>query len=122
MKILIVEDDKDTLTLVHHFLQETDFKVVTCRRGDEALDMVIKEQPDLAIIDGLLPGIHGFELSKIIKEDKSLKKNPKVLIMSSVYKGLKYKSEAITKYKADDYIIKPINKSELLKKVNKLLK
>jgi DNA-binding response OmpR family regulator len=122
MKILIVEDDKDTLTLIHHYLKDTEFEVITCRRGDEALDMAIEEKPDLAIIDGLLPGIHGFELCKMIKEEKSLKKHPKVMIMSSVYKGIKYKGEVIDKFKADDYIIKPLKKPELLEKIDKLLK
>lgn len=122
MKILIVEDDESTVDLIRHFLKDSGFKVITCKRGDEAFQMVIDERPDLAIIDGLIPGIHGFELCKKIKKDPELKKRPKVIVMSSVYKGPKYKDEVMQDFSADDFIVKPFKKNELLSKINDLLK
>ncbi len=122
MKILIVEDDESTVDLIRHFLKDSGFEVITCKRGDEALQMILDEKPDLAIIDGLIPGIHGFELCKKIKKDPDLKKRPKVIVMSSVYKGPKYKYEVMQDFSADDFIVKPFKKNELLAMINNLLK
>ena len=119
-KILIVEDDADTLVLIQHFLKDTDHELLISRRGDEAFELALTHQPDLAIIDGLIPGIHGFELCKKIKEEPRLTKKPKVILMSSVYKAQKYKFEAV-EFKADAFMVKPFSKSDLLTKLSALL-
>jgi len=119
-KILIVEDDADTLVLIQHFLKDTDHELLISRRGDEAFELALTHQPDLAIIDGLIPGIHGFELCKKIKEEPRLKKKPKVILMSSVYKAQKYKFEVV-EFKADVFMVKPFSKSDLLTKLSALL-
>lgn len=120
-KILIVEDDNDTLVLIQHFLKDSGYELFISRRGDEAFELTLTLQPDLAIIDGLIPGIHGFELCKKIKEEPRLKKKPKVILMSSVYKAQKYKFEAM-EFNADDFMIKPFSKNDLLNKMSALLK
>jgi DNA-binding response OmpR family regulator len=119
-KILIVEDDADTLVLIQHFLKDSGHELFTSRRGDEAFELTLTHQPDLAIIDGLIPGIHGFELCKKIKEEPRLVKKPKVILMSSVYKTQKYKFEVV-EFKADAFMVKPFSKSDLLTKVSALL-
>lgn len=120
-KILIVEDDSDTLVLIRHFLKDTGCEVITSRRGDEAYQLVRDMQPDLAIIDGLIPGIHGFELCRKIKDDPGITKRPKVMLMSSVYTGQKYKFEVV-EFKADAFMIKPFSKNDLLSGITALLK
>ncbi|MDP2158698.1 MAG: response regulator [Nitrospirota bacterium] len=120
-KILIVEDDADTLVLVQHFLKDSGHELLISRRGDEAFELTLQHQPDLAIIDGLIPGIHGFELCKKIKEEPRLINKPKVILMSSVYKTQKYKFEVV-EFKADAFMVKPFSKSDLLTKVDALLK
>lgn len=120
-KILIVDDDADTLVLIQHFLKDSGYELHTSQRGDEAFDLTLNLQPDMAIIDGLLPGIHGFELCKKIKEEPGLKKKPKVILMSSVYKTQKYKFE-VAEFKADAFMVKPFSKHDLLKTVNELLR
>lgn len=119
-KILVVEDDSDTLALIQHFLKDTGCEIIASRRGDDAYQLVLDRQPDLAIIDGLLPGIHGFDLCKKIKDDPGITKKPKVLLMSSVYTGQKYKFE-VTEFKADAFMIKPFSKEDLLSRVTALL-
>lgn len=119
-KILVVEDDSDTLALIQHFLKDTDCEIIASRRGDDAYQLVLDRQPDLAIIDGLLPGIHGFDLCKKIKDDPSITKKPKVVLMSSVYTGQKYKFE-VAEFKADAFMIKPFSKEDLLSRVTALL-
>lgn len=120
MKILLVDDDKDILNMLEVFLKGKDFDIITSRNGEEAYRSIIDEGPDLAIIDGLIPGIHGFELCKKVKEDKSLRKAPKIIVMSSLYKGLKYKFDVMKTYHADDYLEKPIRKEELLSMIEAL--
>ena len=117
--ILIVEDDEDTLVLIQHYLRDSGHEIITCKNGEEGLSLAREHVPDLAIIDGLIPGIHGFELCKRIKEDLQLKRKPKIIIMSSVYKGKQYKFE-VMEYKADDFLPKPFEKSVLLAKIDAL--
>ena len=120
-KILVVEDDADTLVLIQHFLKDSGHELLVSRRGDEAFELALEYKPDLAIIDGLIPGIHGFELCKKIKEEPGLTKKPKVILMSSVYKTQKYRFEVV-EFKADAFMVKPFSKSDLLTKVEALLK
>jgi len=120
-KILIVEDDADTLVLIQHFLKDSGHELLISRRGDEAFELTLSHQPDLAIIDGLIPGIHGFELCRMIKEEPRLAKKPKVILMSSLYKAQKYKFEVV-EFKADEFMVKPFSKNDLLSKIDTLLK
>ncbi len=120
-KILIVEDDTDTLVLIQHFLKDSGHELIASRRGDEAFELALEYQPDLAIIDGLIPGIHGFELCKKMKEEPRLAKKPRVMLMSSVYKTQKYRFEMV-EFKADAFMVKPFSKNDLLSKVDALLK
>ena len=122
MKVLLVDDDKDILNMLKVFLKDKNFDIITSGNGEEAYKIIIKEKPDLAIIDGLIPGIHGFELCKKVKEHTGLKKSPKIILMSSLYKGLKYKLDAMKTYHADDYLHKPIKKEELLSRIEALVK
>lgn len=122
MKILIVDDDQDILNMINAFLRYyKDINIMTSNNGEEAYQIIIKESPDLAIIDGLIPGIHGFDLCKKVKEDTGLQKPPKIIIMSGIYKGLKYKFDVIKTYHADDYLEKPIRKKDLLTKIEALI-
>ena len=118
-KVLIVDDDRDMLTLISTFLKDEGYEIITARRGDEAYNFVLEHKPDLALIDGLIPIIHGFELSKKIKEDATITKKPKIIIMSSVYKSMKYKFETMDKFGADDYLVKPFSKEQLLSIIHK---
>jgi len=118
--VLIVEDDSDTLSLIQHYLKGSGYDILTSKNGEEAFLLTMEEEPDLAIIDGLIPGIHGFELCKKIKEEPKLKRKPKIIIMSSVYKSRQYKFE-VMEYKADDFLPKPFEKATLLSKIKALL-
>ncbi|RMG04744.1 MAG: response regulator [Nitrospirae bacterium] len=120
-RILVVDDDRDMLNLINTFLKDTDYEVITARRGDDALEIIRENKVDLALIDGLIPQIHGFELCKKIKESDDIPRKPKVIIMSAVYKSLKYKFDTMKAYKADDYLVKPFTKEQLLEILKKHL-
>ncbi len=122
MKVLIVDDDQDILNMIIAFLGHyKDINIITSNNGEEGYQIIIKESPDLAIIDGLIPGIHGFELCKKVKEDMGLQKPPKIIIISGIYKGLKYKFDVIKTYHADDFLEKPFKKEELSRKIEALM-
>lgn len=121
MKLLVVDDDKDILNLIKVFLKGKDFDIITSGNGEEAYRIIAKDCPDVAIIDGLIPGIHGFELCKKVKEDPALKNPPRIILMSSLYKGMKYKLDAMKTYHADNYLPKPFTKEELLAKIESVV-
>jgi len=122
MKVLIVDDDEDILNMINAVLRHyKDIDIITSNNGEKAYQIIGRESPDLAIIDGLIPGIHGFELCKKVKADKGLQKPTKIIIMSGIYKGMRYKFDVIKKYHADDYLEKPIRKEELLRKIEELI-
>jgi CheY-like chemotaxis protein len=122
MKLLIVDDDVNIIKLLKLFLKDRGFDIIESRNGNEAFEIVAKEQPDIAIIDGLIPGIHGFELSKKIKEDPKITKKPKIILMTGVYRKPQYRTDVIGTYQADEYLTKPFKKDQLLSLIDRLLK
>jgi DNA-binding response OmpR family regulator len=122
MKLLIVDDDINIIKLLKVFLKNKGFEILESYNGNEAFEIVMKEQPDIAIIDGLIPGIHGFELSKKIKEEPRITKKPKIILMTGVYRKPQYKTDVIGTYHADEYLTKPFRKEQLISLIDRLLK
>ncbi len=116
-KILIVEDDRAILLGLKENLTFEGYGVVQETRGDEALDRVASEKPDLLILDIMLPGISGFEVCRRIrKNDRRLP----ILMLTA-------RSEDVDKVMgldlgADDYITKPFSVPELMARVRALLR
>jgi DNA-binding response OmpR family regulator len=84
-KILIAEDNEAFLKLVLHTLRKEGYETKGCSRGDEVLAVYEVFNPDLIILDGLLPGKDGFELAKEIRELESGKDIP-IVMLTGVYK------------------------------------
>lgn len=123
-KILIADDEPDILFLAQSALEAEGYKIITAHNGQEALERAQKELPELLILDGLMPKVHGFEVSKKIKElssTLSISYHPKIIIMTAVYKSEAYKIEAWKDFKVDDYIYKPFDVDDLIKRVKKQL-
>ncbi len=72
MKVLIVDDDRDNLDLVVHHLRNEGFDIITSRRGDEAFELMKKEKPDLAILDGLIPAYTGSSSARRSRRNRGL--------------------------------------------------
>lgn len=123
-KILIADDEPDILFLAQSALEAEGYKIITAPNGREALEKAQKELPDLLILDGLMPQLHGFEVSKKIKGLSSalgIPYHPKIIIMTAIYKSEAYKIEAWKDFKVDDYIYKPFDVEDLLQRVKKQL-
>ncbi len=83
-KILIVDDDADSLEILKQRLSSLGYDVVTASDGQCGLEEVRKERPNLIILDALLPKMDGFKVCEEIKKDKKLKSIP-VIMFTAVY-------------------------------------
>jgi len=111
-KVLIVDDDRVTVTMLEMILSRHKYQVLSAQDGSRGFELTKKERPDAVISDMLLPKTHGLELCKMIKQDPDLIQT-KVILMTAVYKGTAFKFEA-KECGADFFIEKPIDTKELL--------
>ncbi|MEZ5334083.1 MAG: response regulator [Methanolobus sp.] len=117
-KILIIDDEKINIALLTSYLSET-YDVVSASSGEEGLDIVRKEEPDLILLDVIMPGIDGFETCKIIKRDYKLDFIPVIMLTSLTSREYHQKGIEVG---ADDFIKKPADKFELCEKITALLR
>lgn len=118
--ILVVDDDESVLRMVTMLLQTRRYRVLTARTGREALGRVKEAMPDVVILDGMLPEVHGFEICRQIKTSERFRHIP-VIMMSAVHTGWRFAADVKERYGADDYIEKPFDPPELLRRVEALL-
>lgn len=116
-KVLVVDDEPDLLKVAVFRLKKTGYTILTAVDGQQALDYIQKETPDLILLDLLLPVIDGCEVCRRIKEDDTLKHIPVILFTASAIDVQEKAKEA----GADDYIVKPFAPDELLKKVENFI-
>ncbi len=112
-RILVVDDDQNMLQLLYTFLRDS-YRVTTVTNGQEALDAIRQEIPDLILLDYLMPGMNGKETLEIIRKDEELKDLP-VFFLTGVSDTNKI-SECL-KLEPIGYILKPIGKFSLLAKI-----
>ena len=110
-RILIIEDEEAIAELEKDYLELSGFEVIICNRGDLGLNMALKEDFDLIILDLMLPEIDGFEICRQVREAK----NTPIIMVSA-------KKDDIDKIRglglgADDYITKPFSPSEMVARV-----
>lgn len=117
--ILIVDDDPDILEFVKYNLEKEDFKVETAATGFAALDSVKKFNPDLILLDVMLPDIDGVETCMKIRESKA---NKKPIIAFLTARNEDYSQIAGLDAGGDDYISKPIKPRLLVSRIKALLR
>lgn len=114
-KILIVDDSKTTGVILEEVLREDGFtNIIRASSGEEALATYTKEQPDLVLLDIIMPEMNGMDVLK------QLDKKAKVIIVSAV--GQDSIIKQAKELGALDYIVKPADKIEVLEKVHSALK
>lgn len=116
--ILIIEDDPTSLRLIEYALKQRGYQVLTTLNGLEGIITAQKEEPDLVILDIMLPGIDGFEVCRRLHSGSQTAKIP-ILIISA--KTQKEDINAGFKAGADDYLLKPASPTEILNRVESLL-
>lgn len=118
-KILVVDDESANVELLKVLLKREGYVVVTASDGQQALDMVEREHPDLVLMDVMMPKLSGFEVCDQIKQNKATRLTPVVLITA-----LAESEDRIQGINAgaDDFLTKPVNQHELRARVNSLVR
>jgi len=118
-KILIVDDEKDTLSVLNKRLSMVGFSVIEARTGEDAIRLAKSEHPDLIILDVLMPGMYGGEIAARLKEEPELKDIP-VIFLSCLYSKVENaaKDPMIGDYM---FVSKPYYVEDLLIEIEKLL-
>ena len=117
-KILSVDDEPSIVAPLQFLMERSGYQVMVAPSGEEALEMVDKSRPDLILLDVMLPGISGFDVCRMIRENKNLAATRIILVTALGRKVNVAKGMALG---ADDYIVKPFANKELVAKVQKLL-
>jgi diguanylate cyclase (GGDEF)-like protein/PAS domain S-box-containing protein len=117
--ILVVDDQIQNIELLEAFLVPQGYAIVKAANGKEAMDQLSANQIDLILMDIIMPGIDGFEVTRMIRQDEVLRQLPIVLV--TVLQEVENRIEGI-EAGCDDFISKPIDKTELLARVRSLLK
>ena len=115
-KKIFVVDEEDLLRMTLLRLNKMGYEAFGGVDGQEALDLARREMPDLILLDVVLPKMHGDKAAKILKEDKTLKHIPIILISAAVETLAAKASES----GADAYIFKPFETKELVGMIEKL--
>jgi PAS domain S-box-containing protein len=108
--ILVVDDNPDNLDLLFFFLSDADFKVEVATNGKSALQMIDESQPDLILLDVMMPGIDGFEICRRLKANESSKDIPVIFMTALSETEDKVKGFSVG---AVDYITKPVQEEVL---------
>ena len=119
-KILLVDDEPNIIMSLEYTFKKQNFEVFIARDGQEALDILKNEQPDLIILDIMMPKIDGIETCYKLRALEDLPKN--VVIAFLTARGEDYTQVAALESGADDFIIKPIKPRVLVSKVQSLLR
>jgi DNA-binding response OmpR family regulator len=117
-KILVVEDDALIRELDRINLESAGFEVVLATDGFQGLEMARTENPDLIVLDIMLPKMDGFKVCRILKFDDKYKHIPIIMLTARIQEVDK---ETGFKTGADGYMTKPFEPEELIKKINQVL-
>jgi len=118
-KVLIVEDNQESIDLLVYFLKPSGYEIMVAQDGLEAIETVEKTPPDVILLDIMLPKLDGFQVCERLKKNQQTFHIPVVMI--TALKELKDKIKAL-EAGADDFISKPFDSVELLARVKSLLR
>ena len=116
--VLVADDDEDILQLVSFRLERAGYTVVTAADGQQALAAARQHQPDLAVLDVMMPGLNGYEVTRQLRADPATAAIPVILLTARVQEAdVSRGFEA----GADDYLRKPFSPQELRSRVQAIL-
>jgi len=116
-KVLVVDDEFEIRDVLSRFLTEEGYEIILASNGEEALELVERENPQVVLLDILMPGIGGIETCKRLKENEKTRFIP-VIMATALWDKL---SEAIDAG-AEDFVTKPFNLTELSHRVESILR
>lgn len=118
-RILIADDNQPNRELLEAYLAEIDCEVATAVDGQDTLAKVKSFQPDLVLLDVMMPKLSGFEVCQKMKADPATRK---IMILMVTALNESGDIERAVKAGTDDFLSKPVNKIELIKRVQNMLR
>ena len=121
-KILIVDDDSNLRTLITATLEKLEdygVELLTAENGEDALKIIKAEKPNLVILDVMMPGMSGYDVCNVIKNELGMKD---IFVLMLTAKGQKQDKEEGMDAGADSYMTKPFDPNEIVDKVAEVLK
>ena len=118
-KILVIEDEPDILEVMQYNLEREGYKVVACRNGEQGLSRIRTDNPDIVILDLMLPGMDGVEVCRQVKSDPVTRAIPIIMVTAKAEESDIVLGLGIG---ADDYIGKPFSPRELIARVKVVLR
>jgi len=117
--VLVVDDNVQNLELIQAYLEELNVKTVAAYDGQQAMDCVRQKEPDLILLDVMMPKMSGFEVCKRLKKDPKTSDIPIIMVtalneLGDIERGIDSGT--------DDFLTKPVNKWELITRVKTMLK
>ena len=116
--ILVVDDYQDAREMYAEYLQYSGFRVAEARNGNEAVAQAFELQPDLILMDLSLPGMDGWEATRVLKADERTKRIPVVALTGHALAGA---SEGAKKAGCDSFVTKPCLPDDLVVEVRRML-
>ena len=117
LKILIVDDEPNIVVPLQFLMERNGYETVVAQSGEEALEVIPKENPDLILLDIMLPGIDGFEVCEIVKL-KPEWKHIKIIFLTAKGRNVDIAKGMILG--ADEYIAKPFSNKQIVESIQKL--
>src|SRR6266702_8927488 len=118
-KVLVVDDEPVLVETIAYNLEQAGYEVMTAADGASALEVARREQPDLVILDIMLPQMDGLEVCRLLRREDSTATTP---IMMLTARGEEIDKVVGLEDGADDYVTKPFGRRELLARVKALLR
>lgn len=116
-KILVVDDSPTERHFLGELLTKNGYQVIMAESGEEAADKARKQQPDLILMDVVMPGLNGFQATRAISKDDETKNIPVIMCTS---KGQETDKVWGMRQGAKDYIVKPVVEKVLMEKIKAL--
>ena len=117
-RILLVEDQEDARRIVRDLLSANGYALLEAQTGEEGLKIAQTERPDLILMDIQLPGMDGYEVTRLIRADPMLRHIPIIAVTSYALSGDDQKAFAAG---CDGYVTKPFSPRQLLAKIREFL-
>ena len=117
-KILVVEDEVNTSELLRRYFEIVGYDVVNAHTGQEAIDMALEHEPEVIILDIVLPDLDGYEVCKRLRSNEKTGKTPIVFLTTKDERSDRLEGLRLG---ADDYLSKPFDVEELRLRVHNII-
>jgi DNA-binding response OmpR family regulator len=116
--VLVADDDEDILQLLSFRLERAGYEIVQARNGDDALQLALELVPALAVLDVMMPGLNGYEVTRELRRNQATSTTPVILLTAKAQAADVARGMAAG---ANDYVKKPFDARDLADRVDRLL-